>query len=64
MSRPSIPKRFFILWTSRDKAALSKVFEAHEIEAVVHFAASSLVESVKEPLKYYDNNVGGSRMLL
>lgn len=59
------PKAIFYPVDIRDKAALSKVFEAHDIEAVVHFAASSLVgESVKEPLKYYDNNVGGSRMLL
>lgn len=59
------PNAIFYPVDIRDKAALSKVFEAHEIEAVVHFAASSLVgESVKEPLKYYDNNVGGSRMLL
>ncbi len=49
----------------RDKAALSRVFEENQIEAVVHFAASSLVgESVTHPLKYYDNNVGGSRALL
>lgn len=49
----------------RDTAALSRVFEENTIEAVVHFAASSLVgESVTNPLKYYDNNVGGSRALL
>ena len=48
----------------RDTAALSRVFEENTIDAVVHFAASSLVgESVTNPLKYYDNNVGGSRAL-
>lgn len=59
------PKATFYQVDIRDKASLSRVFESHHIDAVVHFAASSLVgESVKEPLKYYDNNVGGSRMLL
>ena len=59
------PKATFYQVDIRDKASLSRVFESHHIDAVVHFAASSLVgESVKEPLKYYDNNVGGSRVLL
>ena len=59
------PKATFYQVDIRDKASLSRVFVSHHIDAVVHFAASSLVgESVKEPLKYYDNNVGGSRMLL
>ncbi|MTH55601.1 UDP-glucose 4-epimerase GalE [Bacillus mangrovi] len=49
----------------RDEAFLTKVFEENEIEAVMHFAADSLVgESVEEPLKYYDNNVGGALSLL
>lgn len=49
----------------RDIVALDRVFKENKIDAVVHFAASSLVgESVKDPYKYYDNNVGGSRALL
>ncbi|MBM7543904.1 UDP-glucose 4-epimerase GalE [Periweissella beninensis] len=49
----------------RDKAALSAVFEQEEIEAVVHFAASSIVpESMENPLKYFDNNTGGMITLL
>ncbi|CAH0416875.1 UDP-glucose 4-epimerase GalE [Periweissella fabaria] len=49
----------------RDKAALSAVFDQENIEAVVHFAASSIVpESMKNPLKYFDNNTGGMITLL
>lgn len=49
----------------RDKAALSAVFEQENIEAVVHFAASSIVpESMTNPLKYFDNNTGGMITLL
>lgn len=49
----------------RDRKFLDKVFEENEIEAVIHFAANSLVGvSMKEPLAYYDNNVYGSQVLL
>ncbi len=41
-----------------DKTRLSEVFQKHHIEAVMHFAAFIEVgESVKEPSKYYHNNV-------
>ncbi len=49
----------------RDSEALSEIFKKHEIEAVIHFAANSLVgESVEKPLAYYDNNVYGSQKLM
>lgn len=49
----------------RDRAALSRVFAAHPIDAVVHFAARKAVgESVDKPLDYYDVNVGGTVALL
>ncbi|MDA7025294.1 UDP-glucose 4-epimerase GalE [Bacillus sp. CLL-7-23] len=49
----------------RDRQFLKNVFQENEIEAVMHFAADSLVgESVIEPLKYYDNNVYGAVCLL
>lgn len=49
----------------RNHAFLRSVFQTHDIEAVMHFAADSLVgESVTDPLKYYDNNVGGATALL
>lgn len=41
-----------------DKTRLSEVFKKYNIEAVMHFAAFIEVgESVKEPSKYYHNNV-------
>jgi UDP-glucose-4-epimerase GalE len=48
-----------------DKAALARAFAQHDIAAVMHFAASSLVgESVTDPRKYYVNNVAGTLTLL
>lgn len=49
----------------RDFSVLEKIFAEHAIEAVVHFAGLKAVgESVELPLKYYDNNVYGSQVLL
>ncbi|NNG23795.1 UDP-glucose 4-epimerase GalE [Telluria aromaticivorans] len=48
----------------RDRAALERVFGAHQVEAVIHFAGLKAVgESVAQPLRYYDNNVNGSVIL-
>ena len=55
----------FIEADIRDAAALDKVFNEHNIKAVIHFAGLKAVgESVAEPLRYYDNNVAGSLRLL
>lgn len=49
----------------RDQRALSRMFAAHDIEAVIHFAAMKAVgESTEIPLAYFDNNVGGTATLL
>lgn len=49
----------------RDRAFMDTVFGENEIEAVIHFAANSLVgESMQHPAKYYDNNVYGTLCLL
>ncbi|MCM3701527.1 UDP-glucose 4-epimerase GalE [Paenibacillus macerans] len=49
----------------RDKELLKKLFSENSIEAVIHFAANSLVgESMKDPVKYFDNNVYGTLCLL
>lgn len=49
----------------RDKDFMDGVFRAHDIDAVIHFAANSLVgESMQNPAKYYDNNVYGTLCLL
>lgn len=49
-----------------DKAALEKVFSAHpDITGVIHFAAYKAVgESMREPLKYYYNNLNNLVVLL
>lgn len=49
----------------RDFDFLNKLFQQEKIDAVIHFAAYSLVgESVTNPLKYYDNNLYGTKVLL
>ena len=48
-----------------DRAKLTSTLTEKKIDAVMHFAAFSLVpESVADPAKYYQNNVGGSLSLL
>jgi len=48
-----------------DRALLDRVFAEHNIQAVMHFAAYAYVgESVKNPSKYYWNNVAGTLTLL
>ena len=48
-----------------DAATLDRVFGEHRIDAVMHFAARSLVgESVARPLDYYRTNVGATAVLL
>ena len=49
----------------RDKKFIDSVFDNEKIDAVIHFAANSLVgESMVDPLKYYDNNLYGTKVLL
>ena len=49
----------------RNREFLDELFTKEKIDAVVHFAAFSLVaESMKKPLKYFDNNTGGMITLL
>lgn len=48
-----------------DAVKLDSVFNDHAIDAVIHFAAFiEAGESVKSPMAFYDNNVGGSLSLL
>jgi UDP-glucose 4-epimerase len=55
----------FIEGDVRDANFLQKVLKEHAIEAVIHFAGLKAVgESVNLPLKYYDNNVNGSVVLM
>ena len=49
----------------RDESGLDAVFAGYKIDAVIHFAGLKAVgESVKKPVEYYDNNVGGTLTLL
>ena len=49
----------------RDGAALDRIFAERPIDAVIHFAGLKAVgESVAEPLRYYDNNVHGTLVLV
>lgn len=49
----------------RQTDAVANALTHHKTECVMHFAAYALVgESVTEPLKYYDNNTGGTRSLM
>lgn len=49
----------------RDRSILDKIFTENHVEAVIDFAAYSLVgESMIEPLKYFNNNVSGTITLL
>ena len=48
-----------------DMPAMEKVFEEGKFELVIHFAGlKAVAESVEKPLKYYENNVGGTINLL
>ncbi len=54
-----------IVGDTNDRALLDKLFASHDITAVMHFAAYIAVgESVKEPDKYYRNNVASTLNLL
>lgn len=59
------PKAKFYKGDIRDSEFLDKVFSENNIEAVIHFAANSLVgESMEKPLLYFNNNVYGMQILL
>lgn len=60
-----LPGGVFIKGDLGDEALLDDLFSTHPVEAVMHFAAFSLVgESVDIPLDYYDNNVAATLRLL
>lgn len=50
----------------RDRSFVDSVLDKEKgIDAVIHFAANSLVgESMTNPLKYYDNNLCGTKVML
>lgn len=49
----------------RDKNAVENFFNQIKVDGIIHFAASKAVgESVEQPLKYYENNIGSLVYLL
>lgn len=58
-------KAIFIQGDLGDSTIVQRIFDTYKIEAVIHFAAFSLVgESVIDPMKYYENNVASTLNLL
>ncbi len=59
------PQATFIEGDLLDAATIEAALRDHHIEAVIHFAAASLVgESMQNPGKYFRNNVTGSLTLV
>ncbi|ODV27251.1 MAG: UDP-glucose 4-epimerase GalE [Rhodanobacter sp. SCN 68-63] len=63
--RQAIAGADFIEGDLLDPADLARAFSARPFDAVMHFAALSIVgESVREPVRYYRNNVAGTMNLV
>jgi UDP-glucose 4-epimerase len=59
------PQARFYEGDVRDQDFLNDVFDKEDVDGVIHFAAFSIVpESMKKPLKYFDNNTAGMVSLL
>jgi UDP-glucose 4-epimerase len=55
----------FVKGDVRDSVLLGRLFAKYAFDAVIHFAGLKAVgESIFQPLRYYDNNVHGSQVLL
>ena len=49
----------------RNRNLLCRIFEEHKINWVIHFAGLKAVgESCQKPIEYYDNNIGGTLVLI
>ena len=54
-----------IVGESGDQPLVSRLIREHDVEAIIHFAASLIVpDSVRDPLGYYRNNTVNSRALI
>ena len=61
LPKPMLP----IVGDVGDQALVASLIEDHEVEAIIHFAGSTIVpESVTDPLGYYGNNTANSRALI
>ena len=64
--RSALPKPMLpIVGDVGDQALVTSIIEAHQVDAIIHFAGSIVVpESVRDPLGYYRNNTVNSRNLM
>ena len=64
--RAAVPEEVpFVEGDVGDQPFMQDVLAEHEVDTIIHFAGSVVVpESIKDPLKYYDNNTGNSRNLI
>ncbi len=59
------PGAKLILGDIEDRGLVGDLIRQYEIDAIIHFAGSVVVpESIKKPLKYYENNTSRTRTLL
>lgn len=59
------PRATFVEGSTHDHPILQRIFDEHEIDAVIHFAAYKAAgESMTEPAKYFYNNTAGTLSLL
>lgn len=64
--RAAVPKEVeLVVGDLRNEGAVERAFSGGTVDAVLHFAARSIVpESVREPLAYLDGNIGGAHAIL
>lgn len=64
--RAAVPEGVpFVRADIADGDAVGDVLRSYDVEAIVHFAANSLVgESMEHPMRYFGNNTGGTFSLL
>jgi len=63
--RQSVRDTTLVIGDCGDPTLVSRLLREHGVDTVIHFAAFTIVpESVGDPLKYYANNVCGTRNLL
>ena len=63
--REAVPGFALVEGELADTALLRKTIEKHNVDSVLHFAAFALVGvSMRNPIEYYQNNIGGTASLL